>query len=107
MLASIAAFIAGVGIEIPWHVTAFHPTYLMTDKPRTPARTLVLAHDIGFNAGLRYVYTGNIPGMEGENTYCPSCGAAVIQRSGFSITHYSLENGHCPQCHCRCDGVFS
>lgn len=107
ILSSLAAFIAGVGIEIPWHVTAFHPTHLMTDRPPTPARTLVLARNIGLGAGLRYVYTGNIPGMEGENTCCPSCGAAVIQRAGFSITHYGLENGHCPQCHCRCDGVFS
>ena len=107
MLASIAAFIAGVGIEIPWHVTAFHPTHLMTDRPATPVQTLRLAREIGLKAGLRYVYTGNILGIEGENTYCPSCGAAVIERSGFSITHFSLVNGHCPDCHWRCDGVFS
>jgi pyruvate formate lyase activating enzyme len=107
MLASIAAFIAGVGLEIPWHVTAFHPTHHMVDRPPTPVRTLVLARNIGLQAGLRYVYTGNIQGMEGENTYCPSCGAAVIERSGFNITHYGLKNDHCPQCHCRCDGVFS
>lgn len=107
MLASIAAFIAGVGIEIPWHVTAFHPTHLMTDRPATPVQTLRLAREIGLQAGLRYVYTGNIPGIEGETTYCPSCGAEVIRRSGFSITHFSLVNGHCPDCHWRCDGIFS
>jgi len=107
MLSSIASFIAGVGVDIPWHVTAFHPTYLMLDKPPTPVQTLLLARDIGLKAGLRYVYTGNIPGLEGENTCCPSCGEAVIRRSGFSITHNGLEQGHCPLCHCRCDGVFS
>jgi pyruvate formate lyase activating enzyme len=107
MLSAIATFIAGVGIEIPWHVTAFHPTYRMTDRQPTPARTLLLARDIGLQAGLRYVYTGNMPGIEGETTYCPSCGAAVIGRSGFTVTHYNLDNGHCRHCRCRCDGVFA
>ena len=107
MLESIAGFIANVGVEIPWHVTAFHPTYLMTDKPRTPVHTLLLARDIGLSAGLRYVYTGNIVGGEGENTSCPVCGAIVIQRVGFSITNNSLKDGKCGQCGAICDGIFS
>jgi len=106
-IASIAEFIAGVGIEIPWHVTAFHPTYRMTDKPPTPAQTLLLARDIGLKAGLRYVYTGNISGIEGENTHCPACGTAVIERSGFSITRHRIENGQCRKCQGSCDGIFS
>jgi pyruvate formate lyase activating enzyme len=107
MLASIAAFIADIGTDIPWHVTAFHPAYRMTDRPPTPARTLVLARDIGLSAGLKYVYIGNISGIEGENTCCPGCGAAVITRSGFSITHYGLEHGKCRLCHTSCDGIYS
>jgi pyruvate formate lyase activating enzyme len=79
----------------------------MTDKPRTPVHTLLLARDIGLSAGLRYVYTGNIVGGEGENTSCPACGAAVIQRVGFSITNNSLRDGKCGQCGAICDGIFS
>jgi pyruvate formate lyase activating enzyme len=107
MLKSIAAFIASAGVEIPWHVTAFHPTYLMTDKPQTPVQTLMLARTIGLSVGLRYVYTGNVSNMEGENTYCPACRNAVVKRCGFSITHYNLKNGQCLHCQANCDGVFS
>jgi pyruvate formate lyase activating enzyme len=106
VLSAIAEFIARVGIEIPWHVTAFHPTYRMTDKTPTPAQTLLVAREIGLKAGLRYVYTGNISDIEGENTHCHVCGATVIQRSGFSITQYRLENGKCWKCHKNCDGIF-
>ena len=107
VLKSIADFIASAGAEIPWHVTAFHPTHLMRDKPQTPVQTLALARNIGLTAGLRYVYTGNISNAEGENTYCPACRTAVIERCGFSITDYNLKNGQCLQCHANCDGVFS
>ena len=107
MLKSIAAFIARAGVEIPWHVTAFHPTYLMTDKPQTQVQALVLARSIGLSAGLRYVYTGNVSNAEGENTYCPACRAVVVGRCGFTITRYNLKDGHCLQCHANCDGVFS
>ncbi|MFC1591858.1 AmmeMemoRadiSam system radical SAM enzyme [Thermodesulfobacteriota bacterium] len=104
-LQQIAAFIAETGIEIPWHVTAFYPTYRLTDRSRTPVETLVAARSIGLEAGLRYVYTGNIPGDAGENTYCYECGELLIQRSGFQIIENTLQNRTCPQCSAYIDGI--
>ena len=78
--AQIAGFLAGISVDIPWHVTAFHPDYRMQGPGRTPAATLLRAYEIGKAAGLRYVYPGNIHGGVGdrEKTYCPSCNAMVI-----------------------------
>ncbi len=106
-LTEIAQFIKGVGPEIPWHVSAFYPTYQMLDRPRTPAETLLKARDIGLENGLRYVYTGNIPGQGGENTYCYSCGELVIERVGYTIKGFILQNGTCPKCQAAIDGVWS
>lgn len=106
-LTEIAQFIKGVGPEIPWHVSAFYPTHQMLDRPRTPAATLLKARDIGLEAGLRYVYTGNIPGQGGENTYCYSCGELVIERLGYSIKGFILRDGKCPKCQAAIDGVWS
>ncbi|MCX8043900.1 MAG: AmmeMemoRadiSam system radical SAM enzyme [Desulfobacterota bacterium] len=97
-LEDIAHFIADVGTDTPWHVTAFHPMYRMLDKPRTNAATLHKAREIGLRAGLSYVYTGNVPGEEGENTYCARCGAVLIRRYGFFIRENNLRNGACPTC---------
>jgi len=104
-LAKIAEFIRGLGPEIPWHVSAFHPDYQMTDLPRTSAATLQRARRIGLNAGLRYVYTGNIPGDDGESTFCYNCGTLVIRRLGFSIIENRIVNGSCPKCGTKIDGV--
>jgi pyruvate formate lyase activating enzyme len=87
-----------LGPETPWHVSRFHPTYKLTDRPRTPLATLHLARSIGQDEGLQYVYVGNIPGDEGENTLCPHCRKVVIQRSGYTISHYHLESGRCGYC---------
>jgi pyruvate formate lyase activating enzyme len=106
-LTDIAQFIKGVGPEIPWHVSAFHPTYQMMDRPRTPAATLLKARDIGLAAGLRYVYTGNIPGQGGENTHCYSCGELVIERVGYTIKGFILQDGKCPKCQAAIDGVWA
>jgi pyruvate formate lyase activating enzyme len=106
-LTEIAQFIKGVGPEIPWHVSAFHPTHQMLDRPRTPAATLLKARDIGLEAGLRYVYTGNMPGQGGENTYCYSCGELVIERLGYAIKGFILQDGKCPKCQAAIDGVWS
>jgi pyruvate formate lyase activating enzyme len=106
-LTEIAQFIKGVGPEIPWHVSAFYPTHQMLDRPRTPAATLLKARDIGLEAGLRYVYTGNIPGQGGENTYCYSCGELVIERLGYAIKGFILQDGKCPKCQAAIDGVWS
>jgi pyruvate formate lyase activating enzyme len=105
-LTEIAQFIKGVGADIPWHVTAFHPTFKMMDRPATPVATLRRAHEIGLKAGLRYVYTGNIPGEKGENTYCYGCQELLIERLGYTIRRYNLQDGKCPKCQTAIDGVW-
>jgi pyruvate formate lyase activating enzyme len=103
---AIARFILDeTGPETPWHVSAFHPTYKLNDAPRTPSKTLIRAREIGLEAGLRYVYTGNIQGLEGESTYCYQCKKAVIKRWGFSVTEYHVKDGVCAFCNARIDGV--
>jgi pyruvate formate lyase activating enzyme len=102
----IAQFIVSLGPEVPWHISAFYPTYKMTKLPRTPASVLHRAREIGVKAGLRYVYCGNIPGKEGEDTYCPNCGKLVIERVGFQIVKDEVVNGECGYCHSKIDGVW-
>ncbi|MDQ5872960.1 MAG: AmmeMemoRadiSam system radical SAM enzyme [Acidobacteriota bacterium] len=99
-LTRAADFVASVSKDVPWHVTAFHPDYKMTDPGATPASTLVRAAEIGTQAGLRYVYAGNLPGRVGkwEDTRCPGCGTAVIERFGFRVRRNRLVNGTCPKC---------
>jgi len=99
-LADVAQFLASVSVDIPWHVTAFHPDYRMTDRDATTAQTLLRAVASGQAAGLRYVYAGNIPGRvaQYENTYCPSCRAAVIERTGYRVFANHLEDGRCAHC---------
>ncbi|MEW6008758.1 MAG: AmmeMemoRadiSam system radical SAM enzyme [Candidatus Omnitrophota bacterium] len=103
-LKKIAEFIASVGIEIPWHVSRFHPDYKITDNKPTPIQTLRLAKSIGEAAGLRYVYMGNV--FEGNNTYCYNCKGLLIERQGLSITKVLLQEGKCPTCKSTIDGVF-
>ncbi len=105
-LREIAKFVKGVSDAIPWHVTAFHPTYKMLDRPPTPVEILRKAREIGLEEGLKYVYEGNVPGEGGENTYCPSCGELVIARYGFSIVENRLEEGKCPKCNQPIDGIW-
>jgi pyruvate formate lyase activating enzyme len=106
-LTEIANFIKGVSPTIPWHVTAFHPTFKMMDRPATPVATLVRAREIGLQAGLRYVYVGNIPGEGGENTYCYACQELLIERLGYTIRRYHLKDGRCPKCQAEIDGVWN
>jgi pyruvate formate lyase activating enzyme len=106
-LRAIAGFIANeVGVDTPWHVTQFYPTYKLTDQSRTPVATLRRARRIGLDAGLRYVYEGNVPGEGGENTYCPGCSKLLIQRYGYFIESSSVEKGKCPDCDFALDGVW-
>ena len=106
-LNDLAAFIArDLGPETPWHISRFHPTYKLTDRPSTPIQTLTTAREIGINAGLRYVYTGNVPGNAAENTFCYSCGETVIERWGFQVENLRLNNGRCTQCGVEIDGVW-
>ncbi len=102
----IARFVNGIGPDIPWHVTQFYPTYKIVDKPRTPVETLRKAREIGVEEGLRYVYEGNVPGEGGENTYCHACGALLIQRFGLELIGNRLQDGKCPVCGTKIDGVL-
>lgn len=104
-LRDIARFVKSVGTEVPWHVTQFYPTYKLMDRPLTPVDTLRRAREIGMEEGLHYVYEGNVPGEAGENTYCHDCGAVVIERSGFGFIRNHLQDGKCPGCGTKIDGV--
>ncbi|RMF32930.1 MAG: AmmeMemoRadiSam system radical SAM enzyme [Chloroflexi bacterium] len=108
-LREAARFIASVSPDIPWHVTAFHKDYKMTDPDNTPARTLIRAAEIGYEEGLHYVYAGNLPGRVGpyEDTRCPHCHETLIRRYGFHV----LENrvtpeGRCPSCQTAIAGIW-
>lgn len=108
-LRQIAAFLAGISRDIPWHVTAFHKDYRMQDPENTPAGTLIRAIEIGRAAGLRYVYAGNLPGSTAglEDTCCPTCGAALIERTGFQVRANRLTaEGACPNCATQIPGVW-
>jgi len=106
-LRDIARFIKSVSPAMPWHVTAFYPTYKMLDREPTPAATLRKAREIGLEEGLRFVYEGNIPGEGGENTYCPSCGTELISRYGFTIRQNTMTEGRCGKCGEQLEGVWS
>jgi pyruvate formate lyase activating enzyme len=97
---AMADFLASVSPDIPWHVTAFHSDYKMMETAATPRRTLIRAAEIGYDAGLRYVYAGNVPGGVDrfEHTFCPSCGDCVIERRGFTVLRNRLNGGACPRC---------
>ncbi|MCX8154839.1 MAG: AmmeMemoRadiSam system radical SAM enzyme [Verrucomicrobiae bacterium] len=108
-LRELTRFLAGLSRDIPWHVTAFHPDYKMTDRRRTAAADLLRAAEIGAEAGLRYVYAGNLPGRTGEweNTRCPHCKATVIARCGFTVLANRLTaEGACPECQTRLPGLW-
>lgn len=106
-LRGLAEFIAqDLGAETPWHISRFHPTYKLVDRPPTPVKTLLKARDIGLKAGLRYVYTGNVPGNAAENTFCYSCGEKVIERWGFQAGKLRIKDGQCENCGARIDGVW-
>jgi len=95
---SIAEFIASIDKDIPWHISAFYPTYKLLEIPPTPAKTLLNARKIGINAGLRYVYTGNILDRDTEITYCYNCGEILIERFAYDIVNKLDYNSSCPSC---------
>jgi len=106
-LGKLAEFLAGsVGPETPWHISGFHPTYKLKDRPSTSLETLVSAREIGMKCGLKYVYTGNVHGEEGESTFCYNCGKMLIQRIGFYVKKNAVEKGMCPYCGAHMDGVW-
>ncbi len=105
-LRDLAAFIVSLGAETPWHISRFHPQYRMTRTQPTPASSIHRAEEIGRAAGLKYVYSGNIPGDPGENTHCAGCGRLLIGRRGFSIERLDLKGSACPDCGATLDGIF-
>ncbi len=104
-LAAIAGFLASIDRSIPWHVTAFHPTYRMLDIPPTPLATLRVARRIGQEKGLVHVYEGNVA-AGGEDTLCGGCGARLIERTGFSVRAMRLVGGACPECGAAVAGIW-
>lgn len=105
-LTQIADFIVRLDPDIPWHVTRFHPTFQMTDRPATPVETIRRARDIGLDRGLRYVYTGNLPGEQGESTFCPECSTLLIERHGFFSIADRRKNKCCPGCGVALPGIW-
>ncbi|MGH7149042.1 MAG: radical SAM protein, partial [Planctomycetota bacterium] len=107
-LRDIARFLASVSPEIPWHVTAFHPDYKMTDRDGTPVAKLLEAVEIGRGEGLLFVYAGNLPGRVGdaEDTRCPGCRGRLIARRGYRILQNRLRDGACPDCGAAVPGFW-
>jgi pyruvate formate lyase activating enzyme len=108
-LKKAAKWIASLDKDIPWHLSRFFPAWKMQNVPPTPIETLKMAYEIGKEAGLNYVYVGNLDDEDRASTYCPHCGFRVIDRSGhlgqFVINH--LEDGKCPKCKTKIAGVWS
>ena len=105
-LRDAARFVAQeLGEETPWHVSRFYPAHKMTDRPPTPFKTLQQARQIGLEEGLKYVYTGNLPGAGNQDTFCPGCGHGLILRSGFAVALNRVRDGRCPYCQRAIAGV--
>lgn len=105
-LRMLSQFLADLDPNIPWHISRFHPTYKLLHIPPTPAETIHRARDLGYEAGLKYVYAGNLPGDEGEKTFCHHCSALLIDRFGFSVRENNIHNHRCPQCGENIPGVW-
>jgi pyruvate formate lyase activating enzyme len=106
----MAEFLASVSPDIPWHITAFHKDYKMTDPENTAPETLMRIAEFGKQAGLRYVYAGNLPGRVGdlENTRCPNCHGLLIERYGYLVRKYHLTpTGCCPSCGVKIPGRWA
>jgi pyruvate formate lyase activating enzyme len=109
-LSRLTEFLASVSPDIPWHVTAFHKDYKMTDPANTRPEDLLRAADIGARAGLRYIYAGNLTGRVGrlEDTRCYHCATTLIKRFGYQIEDYRITpEGKCPGCGCGVPGRWA
>ena len=106
-LRDAARFVAQeLGVDTPWHISRFFPSYKMTDVPPTPLATLQQARQIGLEEGLHYVYVGNIPDDKSQDTFCPECGNLLIERQGYWIVENKIRNGRCPTCGTSIAGVW-
>ena len=98
-LKQLADFLVSkAGAHVPWHISRFHPQYKYLDSLPTPLSSLERAYEIGKSAGLHYVYLGNVPGTDGENTYCYKCRTKLIGRIGYRITAHNIKDSKCPNC---------
>ncbi len=106
-LTAIASFIRNeLGVETPWHISRFYPHYRLMDHSSTPVSTLNRAREIGVAQGLRYVYLGNVPGSNTENTYCYNCGQLLIERYGYQVIQNKVDSGKCKFCGAKIDGLY-
>jgi pyruvate formate lyase activating enzyme len=105
-LKDLAKFLAALDPNIPWHISRFHPTYRLTNVHPTPAQSIHLAKDIGYEMGLKYVYTGNLPGDAGEKTFCHGCGELLVDRTGFLVRENRIKDNQCPKCDAEIPGVW-
>ncbi|MDO5835111.1 MAG: AmmeMemoRadiSam system radical SAM enzyme [Methanobacterium sp.] len=106
-LKSLVEFVASIDVRIPLHFTRFYPQYQMNQVPPTPVETLEKAQKIALNGGMKYVYVGNVPRSDGENTRCPDCKEILIKRDGFSIGENTLKpDKKCPECGAKIDIIF-
>lgn len=98
--------LTNLGDEVPVHFTAFHPDFKLTNKSRTPPKTLQRARQIALSTGIKYVYVGNVHDPDGQNTLCPSCGQMLIRRDWHSVLSNCIRNGACPDCGTAVAGRF-
>jgi len=104
-LKRLADFIATrAGPDVPWHISRFYPQYKHTDSVPTPPESLQRAYEIGKQAGLHYVYLGNVPGSKTESTYCYKCGKLLIERTGYRIAANHIKDSCCPDCGAKIAG---
>jgi pyruvate formate lyase activating enzyme len=97
--------VQAAGPDVPWHISRFYPQYKLTDARPTPIETLEQAYQIGRECGIHYVYMGNVPGCDQENSYCHNCGQLLIERNGYMISTYRISAGLCPDCGTKIPGV--
>jgi pyruvate formate lyase activating enzyme len=94
------------GPDFPWHISRFYPQYKYLDSQPTPPKSLQRAYEIGKQAGLHYVYLGNVPGSKQGNTYCFKCGEALIERVGYHVASNRIKDSCCPDCGTKIAGVW-
>jgi len=99
-------FKANLGTDIPWHFSRFVPDFLLKNLPPTPNTIMEKARKMALDAGIKYVYTGNNPGQEGNHSFCPGCGKKVVERLGFKVLRSLLKSGRCPDCNYQLPGIW-
>jgi pyruvate formate lyase activating enzyme len=105
-LKGLAGFLSNLDTDIPWHISRFHPSYRLMNVRPTPPESIQTARDIGYEAGLKYVYTGNLLGDDGEKTYCHECKELLVDRFGFYVRKNVIKNNQCPKCKAQIPGVW-